>query len=214
MLIRILTVVFLFICYGFSCDNCDNYFTRNYIFESDQNQLKKTYQVGEDILLPVEFSAIMGCENNIVYDNSNGDFSFSFQLLRIRDNNQDVTDGLRYFEITDSTLSFIASHSVLTRDIQGQLTLTCDDHFCGKKVPITCLASGYYAIRFMNGTFGEYNECQDNFMDLSFLPGDNNFSICKEINTTRFRINPGGFGGSFISNPAEDKRLCFFKVVE
>jgi hypothetical protein len=103
---------FSFYLLWFSCDNCDNYFTRNYIFESDQNQLKKTYQVGEDILLPVEFSAIMGCENNIVYDNSNGDFSFSFQLLRIRDNNQDVTDGLRYFEITDSTLSFIASHSV------------------------------------------------------------------------------------------------------
>ena len=214
MIIRILTVVFLFICYGFSCDNCDNYFTRNYIYESDQNQLKKTYQVGENILLPVEFSAIMGCENNIVYDNSNGDFSFNIQLLRIRDNNQNVTDGLRYFEMPDTTITFITSNSVFTRDIQGQFTLTCDNHLCGKKIPITCQAPGYYAIYLLNGTFGEYNECQSNDMELSFLAGDNNFSICKEINTTRFSINPGGFGGSFFSAPADDRRLYFFKVVE
>lgn len=175
MIIRILTVVFLFICYGFSCDNCDNYFSRKYIYELDQDQLKKTYQVGENILLPVEFSAIMGCENNIVYDNSNGDFSFNIQLLRIRDNNQNVTDGLRYFEMPDTTITFITSNSVFNRDIQGQFTLTCDNHFCGKKIPITCLAPGYYAIYLLNGTFGEYNECQSNDMALSFFSGRQQF---------------------------------------
>jgi hypothetical protein len=213
MVFRILTFIFLFICYGFYCENCETELNRNYNHEISYSDFKKIYTKGEILLLPIEFSAVMNCENNEVFNNSNGNVTFWFRLMKIRENNQDVTDGLFYFEVGDTVINFNQSHAGY-RDLEGYIYFNCGPQSCEGNIPIKCLSSGYYALHLLHGSFGEYNDCDRNNLNLTFTGDDNNFSICSEINTTRFRVSDLGGGGNYFSQPAHEKRMYFFKVVD
>jgi len=203
-----LSFISLFFC-NFQCNDCEDEIHDQSSFTANIIPLQENYDIGDTILIGARFSALIPLENSkTTFDNSNQIMTFVIQIFEVKPNNELIIDGIQNFDVI-SRIGQINPSSYYDNRLAKEITNTCDDENCEFQIEINLRKKGIYCFSMLNSRFGEM-ECQNlSLVKNDFGLDDNNFEICQEINTNRFRVLEGG---SFFSNPEEIESFYFFRV--
>jgi len=192
----------------FSCTNCDNELYDRTSYSALISPQTNAINIGDTLNFSSINSSLFELEfTNQSYDNSNAPISFKLALFKVEASNQDASSAREQFELIPQIgeLSF--------RDIfENELIMhnDCADEVCQFSLDLVPMVPGYYGIQLKYGVIQTQDECTSiSLQPFEIVSNGNNFEICQEINTIRFRLD-----GSFYTNPGDDKNFYFFKVQE
>jgi len=203
--VLILVLTFLTLS-AFQCSDCEEELHDEKQYSVNIFPEISSFSIGDSITLSSSMSSQINLElSNTIFDNSNQSIEYRIKVFKIEPNNEDATPARQHFEISNQTgdIRFPSS-----RILDVEISETCNATLCEFELDLIPTTNGYYGISLESGHFGFEDDCQL----LSLIPNEieaasNNFEICEEINTTRFRLD-----NSFNSDPQSIDRFYFFKV--
>lgn len=201
---------FLFLLFSnFQCFDCEEELHGKSSYTAELIPQQVNYNIGDTILLGTSFSALIPYDDNkTIYDNANEYVSFIVQIFEVKPNNETIVDGIEDFEISTKT-GLISNGRYYEKRMAIEIIDTCGIDTCGFQIEVVPQKKGIYCFSLLNSSFGGL-DCQYVRMDdNNFGLFDNNFDICNEINTDRFRILEDG---RFYLHPEVVKSFYFFKV--
>lgn len=212
---RLCLLLCIMVVYGFQCDDCETYTTNEFILGLGEQLVESTYQVGDTLIIKQDHFALLDLESGNAYDNRDGELYFFINMLRVKRNNERISDGLEYFDIETKQGKFSAVTG-LNKEFRGRVLFDCDSTLCRLELNIIPKKVGYYAIHLTRGYFGSQalDDCTDNLFTPQFSSDQSNhFEICNEIGTDRIFVAYNSGSSSFL-NLNDRRDLIFFKVTE
>jgi len=203
---------------SFQCNDCDSFIDNRSSFKIKIEQLEKSYNIGDTIWISADFDSNLELENSSFrYDNSNQIGDIDFQIWRIEANNKKINKGINDFDyiVIKGKFYNIEYNTKKTYEIEKRVEFNCTDTTCSFKFGVICSHKGIYGFKVWGGNFGykDNSDCQSNKFDgVTFDIKQNNFTLCKEINTNSLFVETRFGGRTFYDKPLNAKYLYFFKV--
>ncbi len=196
-----------FVFSNFQCDGCEERLNDYTYYSVTPGSLQSTFSVGDTLLFSTAFSAQLELVNSgLIHDNANQFIYYIMQVFEGQYDNVNTVPARDKFEFVDES----GNVSELGNHLEIAIENTCDQDSCKLAFGMIPQQPGYFGVALRLGRlFGK--ACQD----LSLYPneiesnGNNHFEVFEEINLSGIRVD-----NAYFSDPASEKRMYFFKVVE
>ncbi len=207
---KVILLFTVFITLGFQCEEpCETSAINEYELDLS-GFLQKQYNLGDTIHIKRDFDAMLPLKSKILYDNTGLVMNFKMVLLKIRADFGPIDSGFTFFDLIIENGN-IEEHTIKD-DVSRTLTFGCDSLACKFDLKLTPKNKGIYCLGSVGfGSFGSFDFCQDNRLEIILSTSSNNYSDLVKSPNNNLWIETGN-NRLTISDPASKNDFYFFEV--